>query len=155
MRLRPLPLALLAGLLLAAPIQAADLQVEHAWVRATAPGQKVAGGFMDLTAASDLTLVGGSSPVSATLELHSMKMANGMMEMRQIREIPLPKGQTVSLKPGGLHVMFIGLKAPLRAGDTVPVELIVRDPGGKEEKLSLQAPVQTGAGAHAGMGHAH
>lgn len=153
--MRPRLLApLIACLLLAAPLQAADLKVERAWVRATAPGQKVAGGFMDLTAAADMTLVGGNSPVSAALELHSMKLENGMMEMRQVREIPLAKGQTVSLKPGGLHVMFIGLKAPLREGDTVPIELIARDRDGKEEKFSLQAPVHAGAPA-GGMGHAH
>ena len=63
-------IAFLAGCLLTQAALADSVKVENAWVRATAPGQKVAGGFMDLTADADMTLVGGSSPVSNSLELH-------------------------------------------------------------------------------------
>jgi hypothetical protein len=124
---------------LSLPSLADSVKIENAWVRATAPGQKVAGGFMTLTADADMTLVGGSSPASKVFELHEMKMDKGVMEMRQVKEIPLPKGKAVSLEPGGLHVMFINLNGPIKAGDKVPVQLIVKSKDGKEQKLDLSA----------------
>lgn len=140
---------LLIGMALAIPTLADSVKVENAWVRATAPGQKVAGGFMSLTADADMTLVGGSSPASKAFELHFMKMENGVMEMRQMQEITLPKGKTVNLEPGGLHVMFIGLKGPIKAGDQVPMQLMVRSKDGKEQKLDIKAQaMKTGGGHH-------
>ena len=122
------------------------VKVENAWVRATAPGQKVAGGFLDLTADADMKLVGGSSPASSTLELHMMKMDGGVMEMRQIPEIVLPKGKTVSLKPGGLHIMFIDLKQQIKEGDKVPVTLTVKNAAGKEQQVQVEAHAMRGGG---------
>lgn len=132
---------LLAGFIsaLAVPAQAGSVRVDNAWVRATAPGQKVAGGFMDLTADADMTLVGGSSPVSRHFELHLMRMENGVMEMRALKQILLPKGKTIRLEPGGLHVMFIDLKQPIRAGQKVPVNLTFKDADGKERKVAVEA----------------
>lgn len=139
-------LSLLLGLTLVAPALADGVKIENAWVRATAPGQKVAGGFMDLTADADMALVGGDSPASKSLELHIMKMDGGVMEMRQVKEIALPKGQTVKLEPGGLHIMFIGIKKPLMAGDKTPLTLIVRGADGKERKLDVRADVRKSGG---------
>ena len=141
-------IALFAGCLFAVPALADTVKVDNAWVRATAPGQKVAGGFMSLTADADMTLVGGSSPVSKSLELHFMKMENGVMEMRQMKEIPLPKGKTVSLEPGDLHLMFIGLKGQIKPGQKVPVTLFVKGADGKEQKLSVQAEARKTGGGH-------
>jgi copper(I)-binding protein len=135
-------IAVLVGWLLAAPALADSVKVDDAWVRATAPGQKVAGGFMNLTADADMTLVGGSSPLSQTLELHFMRMENGVMEMRRMKEIALPKGKTVRLEPGDLHVMFIGLKHQIKPGRKVPMTLLVKASDGKERKLSVEAEVR-------------
>jgi len=137
-------IALFAGWLLAPPALADSVKVENAWVRATAPGQKVAGGFMNLTADADMTLVGGMSPASKSFELHIMKMENGVMQMRPIKEIALPKGQTVRLEPGGLHVMFIGLNDQIKPGQKVPMTLRVRGADGKEQKLEVEAEVRRG-----------
>lgn len=134
----------LLGLILATPVSADSVRVENAWVRATAPGQKVAGGFMDLTADADMKLVGGSSPVSKHLELHMMKMEGGVMVMRPLPEIPLPKGKTVNLQPGGLHLMFIELKQPIKEGDTVPISLTFRNAAGKEQQVQVEAPARRG-----------
>jgi len=142
---RALILALI-GLALAAPAVADNVKIENAWARATAPGQKVAAGFLDLTADADMVVVGGSSPVSKSLELHFMRMDNGVMEMRQMKEIALPKGQTVKLEPGGLHIMFIGMKNQIKAGDKVPVTLIVKGADGKEQKLAVEAEVRRPGG---------
>lgn len=141
----------LLGLVLSTSVWADSVKVENAWVRATAPGQKVAGGFLDLTADADMKLVGGSSPASDTLELHMMKMDGGVMEMRQIKEIDLPKGKTVNLKPGGLHIMFINLKQQIKEGDRVPVTLTVRNAAGKEQQLRVEAQSMRAGG----MAHHH
>jgi copper(I)-binding protein len=134
----------LMGCFLATPTQADTVKIKNAWVRATAPGQSVAGGFLDLTADADMKLVGGSSPVCDTLQLHIMKMDNGVMEMRQVEAIDLPKGQTVHLQPGGLHLMFIDLKHQVRPGDKVPIDLTVRDAAGREQHLQVVAPALRG-----------
>lgn len=141
-------LTLLLGLTLAAPAVADSVKVENAWVRATAPGQKVAGGFMNLTADADMVLVSGSSPVSNTLELHQMKMDNGVMEMRQMKEIALPKGKTVSLEPGGLHLMYIDLRGQIKPGQKVPTTLVVKSADGKEQKLVVVAEARKAGGGH-------
>lgn len=141
----------LAGLIGASTAWADNVKVDDAWTRATAPGQKVAGGFMRLTADADMMLVGGGSPVSSHLELHTMQMDGGVMVMRQVENIPLPKDKTVELKPGGLHIMFIGLKQPIKAGDKVPVTLQVRGANGKEQTLAVTLEAR----AIGGMQHKH
>lgn len=133
--------------------QADHVKVENAWVRATAPGQPVAGGFLDLTADADMKLVGGHSPVSSSLELHTMKMDNGVMVMRQLKEMALPKGQTVQLRPGGLHIMFIGLKKQIREGDKVPVNLTLQNAAGKTQTLSLEVDAHRTADRDSGVGN--
>lgn len=136
----------LISLALSAPALADNVRIDAPWVRATAPGQKVAGGFMSLTADADMTLVGGASPISKHFELHYMKMENGVMEMREMKEIPLPKGKTVSLEPGGLHVMFIGLKQPITEGQKVPLSLIVKTANGKRKTIAVEAEARRSSG---------
>jgi copper(I)-binding protein len=132
-------IALFSGCLFAGAPLADSVKIENVWARATAPGQKVAGGFMEITADADMAIVGGSSPASRALELHTMKLEDGMMKMRQVKEIALPKGQMVKLAPGGLHLMFIDIKKQIQTGDKVPLTLIVKGPDGKQQKLDLQA----------------
>lgn len=143
----------LTTLLLASPALADTVTVDDAWVRATAPGQKVAGAFMNLTADTEMTLISGTSPAAEKVELHTMSMDNGVMVMRPLKEIALPKGRTVSLKPGGMHVMLIGLKSQIVAGARTPVTLTVRGPGGKEQKLSVDLEVRQPGAAMGGHMH--
>lgn len=141
-------ISLLMSLTLVPPVLAESVKVEDAWVRATAPGQKVAGGFMKLTADADMTLTGGESAVSKAFELHTMSMDNGVMVMRQVNEIVLPKDKTVSLEPGGLHVMFIGLKRQIKPGEKVPVTLNVKGRDGKMQVLKVDAMAHAPGGGH-------
>jgi len=100
------------------------VQAARPWARATAPGQTVGGGYVTLTSPSDDRVVGGSSPIAAKVEVHNMSMDGGVMRMRGLSDgLPLPAGQAVALAPGGRHVMLVGLKQPLVAGQTVPVQL--------------------------------
>jgi copper(I)-binding protein len=141
------PLIALGLALLTLPALADTVKIDHAWIRATAPGQNVAGAFMDLTADSNMTLVGAESDAAKTVQLHTMSMDNGTMVMRQVKEIPLNKGETVSLKPGSLHIMLIDLNGQIKEGDKTAITLVVRNASGKEQKI----PVEVEAHAMGGM----
>lgn len=123
----------------------AGVTVDNAWVRATAPGQPVAGAFMNLTADADSALVGASNDASSVTELHTMAINKGVMVMRAVPQIDLPRGKTVNLKSGGLHIMLIGLKRQLKEGETVTLQLQTRDAAGKAATLTVKAPVKAGA----------
>lgn len=130
-------LLLSAALALSAASRAAPVDIDEPWTRATAPGQKVAGAFMGLTAHKDMRLVGGATPAAETVELHFMRMQDGRMEMRALDAIDLPAGVRVDLAPGGFHAMLIGLKKQIRGGDRVPLTLTFKDAGGKTEQIEV------------------
>ena len=106
--------------------RAQPVTVKDAWVRAPAPGQKVAGAYMELVSRAPLVLTGVASPAAASAELHATSMEEGVMRMRPVARIELPAGATVKLAPGGLHVMLMDLKQPLKPGDKVPLTLTVQ-----------------------------
>ena len=111
-------------LFLAASPALAQVQIEKPWTRATAPGAQVAGGYMLIRnqGAAD-KLVSASSPASAKVELHVHLNDNGVMKMREVPGYDVPAKGSFELKPGGAHLMFMNLKAPLKEGDKVPVML--------------------------------
>jgi len=116
---------LLAFTLILTPFShAAELAtVKDAWVRLPPPGASIAAAYLTLEAKQPLTLSGAQSPVAETVELHSMTMKNGIMEMRYLPTLALEAGKPVKLEPGGLHLMLINLKKPLKAGDQVQLVL--------------------------------
>ena len=130
-----------------------SVQIENAYTRATVPGQQVAGGFMKIEnkGAAD-QLVSASSPVAGEVQLHEMAMDGNVMKMRQVKDIAVPSGGAVELKPGGLHLMFMNIKAPLTAGETVPVKLKFAKAGEVEVKMPVNA-MGTGAGHGGAMKH--
>lgn len=117
------------------------IDIGHPWARPTAPGQPNGGGYLKLTngGAAD-KLVSARSDVAASVELHSMGMDGNVMRMRQVDAIELPAGQVVELKPGGLHIMFNGLKAPLKEGDSFPVKLTFEKAGEVTVDVKVGAP---------------
>jgi periplasmic copper chaperone A len=102
------------------------LVIDHAWIRLPPAGAAVAGGYLTIAnagAAAD-RLVAVSSPIAGKVQLHRMAMSNGVMTMEELKDgIEIPAGATVELAPGSLHIMFMGLKRPLAADETVPGEL--------------------------------
>lgn len=147
MNIRPLLLAV--SLACAAAPSWAQTVVKDAWVRGTVAQQKATGLFAQITSASGGKLISVSSPVAGAVEIHEMAMADGMMQMRALASLDLPAGKTVELKPGGYHVMLLDLKQQMKAGDTVPVTLVVEGKDGRRESIELKAPVKAlGAGAH-------
>ncbi len=152
--------ALLIGATASAPLlahsfKAGTLTITHPWARETAQGQVVGGGFMEIrnTGKTEDRLIAASSPVAAEVQLHTMTMDNGVMRMRQVKDgIAIPAKQTITLKPGGLHIMFMGLKAPLAKGTTIPATLRFQRAGAIKVRFAVQA-VSTAAPAemhHAG-----
>lgn len=135
----------------------APVRVKDPWVRSTVPGQQGTGAFMKLTASEAMQLVGVSTPVAGTAEVHEMKMEGDVMRMRAVPKLDLPAGRTVELKPGGYHVMLMDLKQPLPPGSSVPLTLLLRDGQSVERKLELKVPValQPAGGAATPGGHKH
>ena len=126
---------------------AANVVVTDAWARATMPGQKVSGAYLQIQSDADARLVGASSPVVLRVEVHEMKMDGDVMRMREIKVIDLPKGKTVSLEPGGFHIMLMNLQKPIAAGDVIPLTLVVES-GGKRQNVEVKAEARAmGGGA--------
>ena len=140
-------------LTLASLAASAQTVVKDPWVRGTVPQQKATGAFMQLTSSQGGKLVSASSPVAGVVEIHEMAMDGNVMKMRAIPGLELPAGKSVELKPGGYHVMLMELKQPLKAGDTVPVSLVVEGKDGKRETIEVKAPVKALAQTHDGMKH--
>ena len=131
----------LAGLLVAllAANAWAQTRVTDAWVRGTVAQQGGTGAFMKITSAQGGRLVAAQSPVARSAEVHEMTLQGDVMAMRAIDALELPAGQAVELKPGGHHLMLLGLKQPLKAGETVPLTLTVEGKDGKRETIEVQA----------------
>lgn len=118
---------MLFALALTTGIQAADtLQLSNAWVRATPPNASVAGAFLEIRNAgkqSDL-LLSAETDIAERVEIHEMKMAGDVMQMREVPEgLAIPAGKSLSLKPGGFHLMLIAPKRPLTEGERVEITL--------------------------------
>ncbi|MEO3692590.1 copper chaperone PCu(A)C [Roseateles paludis] len=135
-----LTLAALTGL--AGNAALAQTTATDPWVRAAVPGQKATGMFVQLQSKTATRLVSVSTPIAGVAEIHEMSMDGGVMRMRAMPGLDLPAGQPVALKPGGFHLMFMDLKQPLKAGDTVPVTLTLENAAKQRETLELKVPVR-------------
>jgi copper(I)-binding protein len=120
----------------------AQVQVGDPWVRATVAPQKATGAFMQLTSAKPAKVVAASSPVAEMVEIHEMKMEDGVMKMRAVDALPLPAGQAVALKPGSYHVMLMGLKQPIKVGETVPLTLTIEGDDKQRSTVEVKAQVR-------------
>ena len=132
---------------------AGSVQIGHPWARPTVAGQKAGGGYLTLEnrGRSADRLLSARSSAAERVELHSMQMDGDVMRMRQLEAIELEPGARVELKPGGMHLMLVGLKAPLAKGAKVPLTLRFEQAG--EVRVELQ--VEQGAPApHGATGHA-
>ena len=116
-----------------------SVQITDPWVRATVPQQKATGAFMQITAPKAMRLLEVRSPVAGVAEIHEMSMTDNMMRMRQIKEIALPAGKAVELKPGGYHVMLLDLKGQVKAGDKIALTLVVEGEDKRRETIEVTA----------------
>lgn len=133
---------LLAGLLLSAAACADDIKVEGAWTRATAPGQDEAMVYMSITSNQNATIVGVSSKASKAATMHNMEHKGGMMRMFEVKSISLPANERMDMMLHGYHLVLSGLKAPLKAGATVPLTMDVELADKRVVKVDVQAEVR-------------
>jgi len=144
----PLRTITFAALALILGVQTIDAQstgsisIEKPFSRATPAGSKVGAGYMEITnkgAVAD-RLVSVSSPAAGKVEIHEMSMQGTVMKMRELAGgLPIAAGKTVSLAPGGYHLMLMDLKASLKQGDKIPVTLNFEKAGKVEVTLDVQA----------------
>ena len=154
MKFQTLLLATL-GLLASQALWASPVSINNAWVRPTVPGQTVAGAYLDITATQPARLVAARSPISPDVQIHWMQMDGDVMRMREVPTIDLPKNKTVSLKPGGYHLMLMQLKKPIQAGETVPLTLVIEVQRKRQTvKVNAVAQMPTEA-SHDAHDHAH
>lgn len=155
--------AFIAGLLLAtaitSPVAAQQAKseavaVSSPWARATPGGAKVGAAYLELTApkAADI-LLAAKSPVADVVELHAHTSEGGIMKMRRIESIPVEAGKKVSLQPGGLHIMLMELKQPLKEGETIDLTLVFEKAGEVSIKVPVRKIGDPGPGGQAVGGH--
>ena len=134
-------LAILSNTAFGQDAKTGDLALRDAFIRATVPGAPVAAGYLVIenTGSASDRLVEGSAKFAERVEFHTMSMEGGVMKMRRLADgIDIVAGETVVLKPGGMHIMFIGPKEPLTAGEDKMVTLSFEKAG----VIALSIPVK-------------
>jgi copper(I)-binding protein len=158
---RPLALAfvllpltlLLAGIGVASAhgYKLGTLEIGHPWARATPATAPTGGGFLSLknTGTTPDRLLSASSPVAASIQIHEMKMEGNVMRMRELDgPLEIKPGETVTLAPGGMHLMMMGLKSPLKQGERVPLTLVFEKAGKIDVELMVMPIGATPTGRH-------
>jgi copper(I)-binding protein len=139
----------------AAVAQPAQIELKDAWARATPSGAEIAAAYLTIQSPVTDRLIGVSTPAAKKAELHTMSMEGGVMKMRPLEGFDLSAGQPVTLKPGGTHIMLVGLTRPLQQGQSFPLTLVFEKAGNKDvtvtvEKPGAMAPSAQGPGNQSG-----
>ena len=131
------------------------LHIDHPWTRPTARGQNAAGylSIQNRGRVAD-SLVGAQCALASRTTLHVSSMAGGIMSMRPVASVAVPAGGTVTFAPGGLHIMFEGLRAPFADGATIPATLRFQRAGVVPVRFRVQASAPA-AGGHDMHGMPH
>lgn len=108
-------------------------------------GQPVGAAYLKITNSIDATVVNVGSDAASVVELHTMQQDSDVMLMRQVPRLQLPVVRPVKLAPGGTHVMLLGLKRPLRAGESVVTDLTVNESDGRRRTVRVNVPVRASA----------
>jgi copper(I)-binding protein len=137
----------------AADYKAGSLDISDPWSRATPKGANVAAGYMTIknNGSTPDRLISGSSDVAPKFEVHEMKMENGVAKMRSVKGLEIKPGEAVELKPGSFHVMFVGLKKPLSAGDHFKATLMFEKAGTVSVDYDVRAMGSEHGGSMPGM----
>jgi periplasmic copper chaperone A len=119
-----------------------SIQIVSPWARATAGSASAGGAFMTIVnkGASADRLIGAASPIAGMAELHETKSENGVMTMSPVPALEIPAGGKAMLAPGGYHVMLMGLKAPLKEGQSFPLTLTFEKAGKIDVEVKIGKP---------------
>jgi copper(I)-binding protein len=145
--------AIVSAAAVAHELKRGDLLIDHPWARATIGNVQNGAAYMTITTDGQETdrLVGVEGDVADRVELHSHTMEEGVMKMRPVEAVEIAPGRPTVLQPGGLHVMLIGLRAPLVEGEYFPLTLVFERAGAIEVEVEVESATHTGAPA--GTGH--
>jgi hypothetical protein len=127
-----------------ASAQTGQLQVENAWARATPGKSETGAAYVTIQSPTADRLVAASTPVAKEAQLHTMEMSGMVMKMRPISRVDIPAGQPVSLAPGGMHIMLMGLKHPLKQGQSFPLTLKFEKAGTRTVNVAVEKVGATG-----------
>ncbi|HEY0291477.1 MAG TPA: copper chaperone PCu(A)C [Hansschlegelia sp.] len=149
---------LVAGAASAHEYKAGDLLIGHPWSRATVPGAKIGGGYFTVTnhGSTPDRLLSVSAPFADKAEMHETTLDDGVAKMRSIEGgLEIKPGETLEFAPGGRHVMFVGLKQPLRQGERVKGALTFEKAGAVDVEFAVEAAGATPKSAPdmSGMDH--
>jgi len=138
----------LVACLLALPVRGQDLTVDGAWAREPPPGAAMTTVYLTIhNHGGDDLLRGASTDVAEAAELHAHVMEDSVMRMRRLEGIPVPADSTLKLKPGGMHIMLIGLEEALAAGESFAMTLHF-DKAGAVRITPAVRPMAASAGSH-------
>ena len=131
----------------AASAQTGGLQVENAWARATPGKSQIGAAYVTIQSPTPDRLVAASTPVAKEAQLHTMEMSGMVMKMRPISGVDIPADKPVTLGPGGMHIMLMGLKEPLKAGQSFPLTLNFAKAGTRTVDVAVEPVGATGPAA--------
>lgn len=149
-------LLIMAGQVSAHDFRLADLRLVHPFATPTPPTAQVGAIYLDISNQGDkpARLIGARAHLAKTVELHDMAMDGGVMKMRQVQQIEIAASETLKMRPGGgYHLMLIGLKQPLKAGESFPIWLKFEQQGEIRVEVWVETAVQGGAAADAHHHH--
>lgn len=148
-----------AGMMIfsSASAMAGDIMVKNAWSRASAGMAGAGAAFMEIhnMSGNEDKLISASSDISTKTELHTHMMDGDVMKMRKVDFIDVANGTATELKPGGYHVMFMGLKNSLTEGTSFPLTLVFEKAGSVEVTVNVMSPAAKGAMPMDGQGMDH
>ena len=121
--------------------------VSNAWAKTTVPGGKVSAAYMDIKSSAPVKLLKAETSIAGNVEIHNMSMNDGVMEMKAVEAIDVPANKTVSLKPGGYHVMLMMLAASINQGDSVPIKLTFEGADKKPFTVDVKAKAKESSSA--------
>jgi copper(I)-binding protein len=137
-------------------VTAGSLKISASWARATPKGAAVGGGYVTITNTGTAPdrLIGGKTDIAGRFEIHEMSMDKGVMKMRMLpKGLEIKPGETVTFKPGGYHIMFVGLKHQLMQGQHFKATLKFEKAGDVDvdfaiQGIAAQAPSGAASGGH-------
>jgi periplasmic copper chaperone A len=140
---------------LAQEVKLKNLLIENPYARATVANQPAGGAYVTIEnkgSGAD-KLIGASSPVAKSVEIHTMSMDGNVMKMREVGQIDIKPSTRIEMKPGeGYHLMLMGLRQQLKAGESFPLTLTFEKAGKTEVKVQVQ---ETKDAMQGGMHHKH
>jgi copper(I)-binding protein len=129
--------------------QTGELEIKTPWARATPGHAENGAAYLTIVSPTADRLTAASSPVAKKAELHKMSMEGGVMRIRPLAAIDIPAGQTVTLSPGGMHIMLLGLTQPLHQGKSFPLTLSFEHAGPRLVTVAIDKAGAMGRGGQA------